>query len=46
MGRSCTTKVIFGDKDLIVLEVYTLEGLGLEVNPVSGRLKEATPYLL
>jgi len=46
MGKSCTTKVIFGDKDLIVLGVYTLEGLGLEVDPVSGRLKEATLYLL
>ena len=47
MGRSCTTKVIFGEsRDLVVIGVYTLEGLGLEVDPISGKLKEATLYLL
>lgn len=47
MGRRCTTKVIFGEsKDLVVIGVYTLEGLGLEVDPISGKLKEATLFLL
>ncbi len=45
MGRKCTTKVIFGEsKGLIV--IGALEGLGLEVDPISGKLKEATLYLL
>ena len=47
MGRSCTTKVIFGEsRDLVVIGTYTLEGLGLEVDPISSKLKEATLYLL
>jgi predicted aspartyl protease len=35
-----------GDVDIVLIGATTLETLGLEVDPVTGKLKEATTYLL
>jgi predicted aspartyl protease len=41
LGRRATTIVIFAkDKDSEVLGLHALQGLGLEVNSVSSRLRE------
>jgi predicted aspartyl protease len=38
--------LVLDDTDVTLIGVVTLETLGLEVNPVTGKLKEATTYLL
>jgi len=46
MGRRATTVVVFAeDEDSEVLGLHALEGLGLEVDPVAGRLKEVEAIL-
>ena len=45
-GLRATTKVVFGlEGDAQVLGVYTLEGLGLEVDPSTKKLKEVEVLL-
>jgi len=38
-GRRTYSPVIFGDEGIYLMGVVTLEGLGLEVDPVTGRLR-------
>jgi len=46
IGEKTTTMVVFAEKgDAEVLGVYTLEGLGLEVDPVTKQLKKAEVLL-
>ena len=46
-GITCATTVIFGSEDApALLGVTTLEQLGLEVDPVSGKLKPMELMLL
>ena len=44
--RETHTIAVFGEEGLFLLGVYTLEGLGLEVDPVTGKLKEMELLLL
>jgi clan AA aspartic protease len=47
MGRKAYTHILISDDvDVVLLGAVTLETLGFEVDPVSGRLKEAKTYLL
>lgn len=46
LGRRATTVVVFADeKDNEVLGLHALEGLGLEVDPVTKQLKESEAIL-
>jgi clan AA aspartic protease len=38
--------LVSDDIDVVLIGIVTLETLGLEVDPVAGKLKEATTYLL
>lgn len=44
-GRSATSKVVFGDKNVYLLGVTTLENLGMILDPLSRELKPL-PMLL
>ena len=47
MGRKAYVHMLVSnDVDTVLIGATTLETLGLEVDPVTGRLKEATTYLL
>jgi predicted aspartyl protease len=47
MGRKAYTHMhISNDIDIALIGATTLETLGLEVDPTTGKLKEATTYLL
>jgi len=47
MGRKAYTHILVSnDVDIVLIGATTLETLGLEVDPTTGRLKEATTYLL
>jgi predicted aspartyl protease len=42
LGRRATTIVVFAEeRDNEVLGLHALEGLGLEVDPVTGKLRES-----
>ena len=46
MGRRATTIVVFAEKnDSEVLGLHALEGLGLEVDPITRQLKEVEAIL-
>jgi clan AA aspartic protease len=46
MGESATTIVVFGQKeDAIVLGAYSLEGLGLLVDPVTKKLRKIEAFI-
>jgi predicted aspartyl protease len=46
LGRRATTVVVFaGEKDNEVLGLHALEGLGLEVDPVTRKLRESEAIL-
>ncbi len=46
LGKRATTIVVFAEeKDNEVLGLHALEGLGLEVDPVTGQLKESEAIL-
>ncbi len=45
-GEEATSRVIFGEaEDATVLGVHALEALGLEVDPVTGKLEPSTLFL-
>jgi len=47
MGEKAYTHILVSDDvDTVIIGVVTLETLGLEVDPVVGKLKEAKTYLL
>ena len=47
MGRKAYTHILVSnDVDTVLIGATTLETLGLEVDTTTGRLKEATTYLL
>ena len=47
MGRKAYTHILVSeDIDIVLISAVTLETLGLEVDPVTGELKEAKIYLL
>ena len=47
MGRKAYTHILISnDVDVVLIGATTLKTLGLEVDPTTGRLKEATTYLL
>jgi clan AA aspartic protease len=47
MGRRAYTHILVSDDvDVVLLGAVTLETLGFEVDPVTGRLKETKTYLL
>jgi clan AA aspartic protease len=47
MGRRAYTHILVSDDiDTVLVGATTLETLGLEVDPVTGKLKEAPTYLL
>jgi len=47
MGRKAYTHILVSDDiDIVLIGATTLETLGLEVDPVTGKLKEAATYLL
>jgi clan AA aspartic protease len=47
MGRKAYTHILVSDDiDIALIGAVTLETLGLEVDPVTGRLKESKTYLL
>jgi clan AA aspartic protease len=47
MGRKAYTHMLASnDTDIALIGATTLETLGLEVDPTTGKLKEATTYLL
>jgi len=47
MGRKAYTHILVSDDvDVVLLGAVTLETLGFEVDPVTGKLKEAKTYLL
>ncbi|MCC6020614.1 MAG: aspartyl protease [Thermoproteaceae archaeon] len=47
MGRRAYTHILVSDDiDTVLIGATTLETLGLEVDPVTGKLKEAPTYLL
>ena len=45
MGEKATTIVVFADEGAQVLGVHGLEGLGLEVDPITEKLKKAEALL-
>lgn len=46
LGRRATTVVVFAlERDSEVLGLHALEGLGLEVDPVTRQLREAEAIL-
>jgi predicted aspartyl protease len=46
LGRRATTTVVFAEeRDNEVLGLHALEGLGLEVDPVTGKLRESESIL-
>ena len=46
-GRSTRTWVVLGEEeDVPLLGAYSLEGLGLEVDPINQELRTADVYLL
>ncbi len=46
VGESATTIVVFGEKgDAMVLGAYSLEGLGLLVDPVTKRLRKVEAFI-
>ncbi len=46
LGKRATTIVVFAEeKDNEVLGLHALEGLGLEIDPVTGQLKESETIL-
>jgi predicted aspartyl protease len=46
LGRRATTIVVFAEeRDNEVLGIHALEGLGLEVDPVTGKLRESESIL-
>jgi clan AA aspartic protease len=47
MGRKAYVHMLVSnDVDIVLIGATTLETLGLEVDPTTGKLKEATTYLL
>jgi len=47
MGRKAYTHILISnDVDVVLIGATTLETLGLEVDPVTEKLKETTTYLL
>jgi predicted aspartyl protease len=47
MNRKAYTHILVSDDiDVVLIGSVTLETMGLEVDPVAGKLKEATTYLL
>jgi len=47
MGRKVYTHILVSDYvDAVLIGVVTLETLGFEVDPVTGKLREAKTYLL
>ena len=47
MGRKAYTHILtLNDVDIVLIGAATLETLGLEVDLTTGKLKEATTYLL
>jgi clan AA aspartic protease len=47
MGRKAYVHTLASnDVDIVLIGTTTLETLGLEVDPTTGKLKEATTYLL
>jgi clan AA aspartic protease len=47
MGRKAYSHILVSDDiDVVLIGAVTLETLGLEVDPVTGRLKESKTYLL
>jgi len=47
MGRKAHSHILVSDNvDIVLIGAATLETLGFEVNPVTGKLKEAKTYLL
>jgi clan AA aspartic protease len=47
MGRKAYTHIlVLNDVDAVLIGAVTLETLGFEVDPVTGKLKEAKTYLL
>jgi len=47
MGRKAYVHMLVSDDvDIVFIGATTLETLGLEVDPTTGKLKEATTYLL
>jgi aspartyl protease family protein len=47
MGRKAYTHILVSDDiEIVLIGATTLETLGLEVDPVTGKLKEAATYLL
>jgi clan AA aspartic protease len=47
MGRKAYVHMLVSDDvDIVLIGATTLETLGLEVDPTTGKLKEATTYLL
>jgi len=47
MGRKAYTHILVSDDvDVVLIGAVTLETLGFEVDPVTGKLKEAKTYLL
>jgi len=45
-GKAYTHLMVLNDVDTVLIGAVTLETLGLEVDPVTGKLKEAKIYLL
>jgi clan AA aspartic protease len=47
MGRKAYTHILVSDDiDVVLIGATTLETIGLEVDPATGRLKESKTYLL
>jgi clan AA aspartic protease len=47
MGRKAYSHILVSDNvDIVLIGAVTLETLGFEVDPVTGKLKEAKTYLL
>ena len=47
MGKRAASQILVSDDvDLVLIGVLTLEALGLEVDPTTGRLKETEILLL
>jgi clan AA aspartic protease len=45
-GKAYSHMLVSDDIDVVLIGAITLETLGLEVDPVTGRLKEPKTYLL
>jgi predicted aspartyl protease len=47
MGRKAYSHILVSDNvDIVLIGAVTLETLGFEVDPVTGKLREAKTYLL